>query len=158
MIPIEAAIRKTRWRSRAIILWLAIVVDFSGSGPGSLIRGAEPDEPWLAPYTGPTRSDVSATTLDGKVLCGYQGWFNTPGDGTNFGFAHWGSRLTDLQDRHFTIDMWPDTSEYTPRDLARFRVSRCPTVRRPGFIVRFARGPFCFIASGCGNTASTAFF
>src|ERR1700678_3663030 len=54
---------------------------------------ADTDEPWLGPYTGPTRSDIDASTLDGKVLCGYQGWFNTPGDGTTFGFTHWGQGL-----------------------------------------------------------------
>ncbi len=27
-------------------------------------------EPWLRPFTGPTRTDIDATTLDGKVLCG----------------------------------------------------------------------------------------
>ena len=59
----------------------------------SPLRAQEPAEPWLKPYDGPTRSDVDATTLDGKVLCGYQGWFNTPGDGTQFGFNHWGLGL-----------------------------------------------------------------
>jgi len=34
--------------------------------------GAPEDEPWLHPYAGPSRSDVDATTLDGKVLCGDQ--------------------------------------------------------------------------------------
>jgi hypothetical protein len=28
-------------------------------------------DPWLTPCDGPTRTDVDATTLDGKVLCGY---------------------------------------------------------------------------------------
>ena len=32
---------------------------------------AAADEPWLRPYTGPTRTDIDATTLDSKVLCGY---------------------------------------------------------------------------------------
>jgi hypothetical protein len=73
--------------------------------------------PWLAPYTGPSRNDIDPATLDGKVLCGYQGWFNTPNDGTPFGFSHWGSDL-NKPGGHFTVDMWPDTSEYAPQDLA----------------------------------------
>ncbi len=82
-----------------------------------LVRAAAPDDvPWLVPYTGPSRSDVDATTLDGKVLCGYQGWFNTPGDGTSFGFTHWGRGLERPIGR-FTVDMWPDVSEYGPNDL-----------------------------------------
>ena len=80
------------------------------------VFGAD-DEPWLGPYDGPSRGDVDASTLDGKVLCGYQGWFNTPGDGTNFGFTHWGQRLDQPERAHFTVDLWPDVSEYDPADL-----------------------------------------
>jgi len=80
-------------------------------------EGEVAGEPWLRPYTGPTRADVDATTLDGKVLCGYQGWFNTPGDGTSFGFTHWGQGLDRTNGGRFTVDMWPDVSEYDPRDL-----------------------------------------
>src|SRR2546423_14444761 len=69
--------------------------------------------PWLSPYNGPTRTDVDATTLDGKVLCGYQGWFNTPCDGTSFGFSHWGNRLGETNGQ-FVVDMWPETAEYDP--------------------------------------------
>src|ERR1044071_8894168 len=74
-------------------------------------------EPWLTPYTGPTRTDIDATTLDGKVLCGYQGWFNTPGDGTTFGFTHWGQGLERPDGGRFTVDMWPDLKEYDLKDL-----------------------------------------
>ena len=81
------------------------------------LLAADPPEPWLQPYTGPTRTDIDATTLDGKVLCGYQGWFNTPGDGTKFGFTHWGQGLDRPEGKRFTVDMWPDVAEYDPADL-----------------------------------------
>ena len=141
MLPIEATLWDTRWRSSAVILWLAIVVDFSGVGSCSHALGAERDEPWLAPYSGPTRSDVDATTLDGKVLCGYQGWFNTPGDGTNFGFTHWGTDLTQPQRRHFTVDMWPDTSEYSPSDLCAVSGLKMPDGSAARLYSAFRKGP-----------------
>lgn len=75
------------------------------------------DAPWLGPYHGPSQDTVDATTLDGKVLCGYQGWFNTPGDGTPFGFGHWGNGLERPDGGRFVVDMWPDTAEYAPQDL-----------------------------------------
>src|SRR4051812_5935554 len=85
-------------------------------------RAADPPgggaaQPWLRPYAGPTRADVDATTLDGKVLCGYQGWFNPPGAGTDFGFTHWGQALDRPGRGRLTVDMWPDTAEYDPADL-----------------------------------------
>jgi hypothetical protein len=79
--------------------------------------GGSSDEPWLQPYAGPERTDIDPTTLEGKVLCGYQGWFNTPGDRAGFGFTHWGQGLDRPDGGRFTIDMWPDVSEYAPEDL-----------------------------------------
>jgi hypothetical protein len=32
---------------------------------------------------------VDPSTLTGKLIMGYQGWFNCPGDGTTVGWWHW---------------------------------------------------------------------
>ncbi|WP_182865637.1 xylosidase/arabinosidase [Stieleria mannarensis] len=55
---------------------------------------------------------VDRTTLTGKVMCGYQGWFNCEADGANLGWTHWAKR----RDRPFepgnvTVDLWPDLTE-----------------------------------------------
>lgn len=52
---------------------------------------------------------VDATTLNDKVMAGYQGWFRTPGDRDgNTGWSHLFNR--DLTRPGF--DSWPDMSEY----------------------------------------------
>ena len=104
--------------------------------------GAEVEsEPWLRHYTGPTRIDIDATTLDGKVLCGYQGWFNTPGDGTSFGFTHWGQGLDRTNGGRFTIDMWPDLSEYASQDLAEVPGLKMPDGSPARLYSAFRKGP-----------------
>jgi hypothetical protein len=50
-------------------------------------------------------------TLTGKIMCGYQGWFNCPGDGSNRGWVHWGSG-SKFEPGYCTVDWWPDVSEY----------------------------------------------
>lgn len=46
-------------------------------------------------------------TLFGKVMCGYQGWFATPTDGSGLGWVHYGFN----QPGQCHIDLWPDVSE-----------------------------------------------
>ncbi|QEH33607.1 hypothetical protein OJF2_21110 [Aquisphaera giovannonii] len=99
------------------------------------------DEPWLGPYSGPSRDDVDASTLDGKVLCGYQGWFNTPGDGWGSGFVHWGRGLESPDRRHFTVDLWPDVSEYAPEDLCDIPGLKMPDGSPARLYSAFRKGP-----------------
>ncbi|HBG28108.1 MAG: hypothetical protein A2Y10_00900 [Planctomycetes bacterium GWF2_41_51] len=58
-----------------------------------------------------TASIVSDYSLIGKIMCGYQGWFNTPGDGTTRGWVHWGGG--GFSPVNCNVDMWPDMSEMT---------------------------------------------
>ncbi|MCA9237154.1 MAG: hypothetical protein KDA44_16890 [Planctomycetales bacterium] len=68
----------------------------------------------LHPYrpveVGGNEGGVDAATLAGKVMCGYQGWFACPGDGSGRGWYHWrkGDRF---EPGACTIDLWPDVSE-----------------------------------------------
>lgn len=71
-------------------------------------------EDWKRPYAGSTlRGAVANTTLKGKAMVGYQGWFRTPNDPYDSGWIHWGN----MQRGDFSIDMWPDTSAYPPEAL-----------------------------------------
>ena len=109
--------------------------------------GADPERPWLGPYSGhESAGAVDATTLDGKVLCGYQGWFNTPGDGTDFGFNHWGQNLEPRGDAgrrspRFVVDMWPDVSEYDPDDLCDVPSLKMPDGSPARLYSGFRKGP-----------------
>jgi hypothetical protein len=68
---------------------------------------------------GPTPAPrVDVSTLTGKVMCGYQGWFNCPGDGADLGWTHWArNRKQPFAPGNVTVDLWPDVSEYAPDDL-----------------------------------------
>lgn len=60
---------------------------------------------------------VDSTTIRHKVLCGYQGWFSCPGDGSNRGWGHWsnaGPLTTATGSVH--VEYWPDMSELTPEE------------------------------------------
>lgn len=50
-------------------------------------------------------------TLTGKIMSGYQGWFNAPDDGAKRGWVHWGSS-NKFEPGYCTVDWWPDMSEY----------------------------------------------
>lgn len=59
-------------------------------------------------------STLQATEVDGKVICGYQGWFRTPDDASGHGWHHYGSG-PDFAPGHATIDLWPDINELPKR-------------------------------------------
>src|ERR1700691_5260572 len=49
---------------------------------------------------------VDPTTLNGKLIMGYQGWFNCPGDGTKVGWWHWFTGPDP------TVDFLPNAADY----------------------------------------------
>ncbi len=72
----------------------------------------------LVPYEGPSVRGSDPTTLQGKVVTGYQGWFNCEGDGADLGWVHWiRDRSRPLGPDNITIDLWPDVSEYDEDEL-----------------------------------------
>ncbi len=61
---------------------------------------------------------VDATTLRGKVMAGYQGWFRCPGDAAGLGWAHWSRDRKRIAPETLTFEMWPEMSEYPERFAA----------------------------------------
>jgi hypothetical protein len=51
-------------------------------------------------------------SLIGKIMCGYQGWFNCPSDGTTRNWIHWSKKNSSFTPSNPHIDLWPDMSEY----------------------------------------------
>ncbi|MBT5708973.1 MAG: xylosidase/arabinosidase [Verrucomicrobia bacterium] len=60
---------------------------------------------------------VDPSSLSGKIMCGYQGWFNCEGDGAELGWTHWArNRKAIPGPDNVTVDLWPDLSEYGPEE------------------------------------------
>jgi len=68
-------------------------------------------EKTMKPYDGPSVKGVDTTTLTGKVMCGYQGWFACPNDGSEQGWGRWGKK-GKFEPGSCEVDLWPDMSEY----------------------------------------------
>lgn len=58
---------------------------------------------------------VDVSTLTGKVVCGYQGWFRCEGDGSNNGWFHYAPG-GGLAPGNVSIDLWPDVGELAKED------------------------------------------
>jgi hypothetical protein len=58
-------------------------------------------------------SPVDATSLKGRVMCGYQGWFRCPGDASGLGWVHWSRDSKRIAPETLTFELWPDMTEYS---------------------------------------------
>ncbi|MBV9849037.1 MAG: hypothetical protein JO250_05035 [Armatimonadetes bacterium] len=68
--------------------------------------------PAALPAWGKRPDTVDATSLRGKIMCGYQGWFRCPGDAAGLGWIHWSRDSRRLGPDTLTFEMWPDMREY----------------------------------------------
>ena len=55
--------------------------------------------------------EIENTSILGKVLAGYQGWFNSDSDGSNLDWKHYKTSSGEFEPGKVTIDFWPDMSE-----------------------------------------------
>lgn len=76
-------------------------------------------QPWLTSYPG----TADASTLQGKTMAGYQGWFSCPNDLNDAGWIHWTAgnatpfTLQDLYTSPGVDSEWPDVSAYPTNSL-----------------------------------------
>jgi hypothetical protein len=63
------------------------------------------------PYRGAVVKAVDTSTLKGKVMCGYQGWFTAEGDGSSFPWTHWTTNRKLPTAENIRVEMWPDMTE-----------------------------------------------
>lgn len=117
----ESGIRLHVGCGRCLVTCVALVVGLSAGAEG--VEG----EVSVTSQTKATFPDVTvdATTLTGKTVVGYQGWFYAPGDGnpSSIGWRHWSRESgdapggTDIGPGLYTVEMWPDVSEYDADEL-----------------------------------------
>jgi hypothetical protein len=60
---------------------------------------------------------VDATTLTGKYMFGYQGWFWAPGDGSGTAWANHWFRNSDPAAKDIVVDLYPDMRELDKDEL-----------------------------------------
>lgn len=61
---------------------------------------------------------VDATSLHGKVIFGYQGWFGCLNDGSHLNtWVHWFRYNATSTAPDLTVDLWPDVSELSEKEL-----------------------------------------
>ncbi len=109
---------------RYLAFMIALILTACGLSSTPVVTGqtGTSTPPAVAPSSTPTPANIAAvdpSTMEHKLLMGYQGWFTCPGDGSSTGWFHWfKDGVPDAA--HFRVDMFPDAGELTAGE-------RCPT-------------------------------
>src|SRR6476620_11117497 len=104
-------IKRSTVRHLAWSLWLASAV-VAGCSPGAGQRAGSVTLPSVSAPVAAAASGIDPTTLDGKLMFGYQGWFGCPGDGSPLDtWEHWFRRGGAPTASTLRVDLWPDVSE-----------------------------------------------
>ena len=100
-------------RSQAwLVLWLTTAITAGcRTGIGQSVPVAAGPNPSIPTIVFAGSNVVDPTTLNGKLMFGYQGWFACPGDGSPLDtWEHWFRRGMPAA-ATLRVDMWPDVSE-----------------------------------------------
>jgi hypothetical protein len=81
-----------------------------------LLMGASCLMGWQSAKAAAAGDEAAATSLRGKIMCGYQGWFRCPGDAANMGWIHWSREAERIAPETLCFEMWPDVSELGPKE------------------------------------------
>jgi len=102
---------------------------------------------------GKPKSQIS--TLVGKHLLRYQGWFGCPGDGSELAkWIHW-SRGVAPSPETVTFDLWPDTQEIPVADRCETSLTMPDGSAAPDSSLSMPDGPLranCQSAPSCWNS------
>jgi hypothetical protein len=94
-----------------LLIYLALLLSSSHlAGAEEVDLKREEVTALMRTYEGSATSGVDRSTLTGKVMCGYQGWFTAPDDGSERGWRHYSSK-GEFKPGFCGIDLWPDVSE-----------------------------------------------
>ena len=95
------------------LIQLAVAIHATASSPEEL-EAVYADT--LRPFAGESVRVVNTSSLTGKVMCGYQGWFNAEGDGAGRDYHRWTRHAGRPKAGNIKVDLWPDLSEYGPNE------------------------------------------
>ncbi len=80
---------------------------------GQEAENADPLAAGQKPFAGECADSFGPDSLEGTVMCGYQGWFSCEGDAAELGWNHY-QKEGRFEPGSCSIDFWPDVSELDP--------------------------------------------
>lgn len=116
--PSRRPVRRRRCLAPGALRRFIVAAVLAGAATSGCRAAIRPLPDISALRAGPNHADASRatpvdpTTLDRKLLFGYQGWFACPEDGSPLGaWEHWFERGKAALAQTLNVDMWPDVSE-----------------------------------------------